>query len=131
MIPKCYKKSRVRKRRAKRDSGGLCIFIKDSLDSFFSLIEWENEDGFLFKISKNCMPTESLKDVCVIFTYLKPQSSTRNNLNNVDDSFDILSSKVQKLRENNEIIFFGDLNSRTSTLNETLDNNFGNFDPFF
>ena len=77
------------------------------------------------------MPTESLKDVCVIFTYLKPQSSTRNNLNNVDDSFDILSSKVQKLRENNEIIIFGDLNSRTSTLNETLDNNFGNFDPFF
>ena len=125
----CFKKARTRKRKAKRDSGGLCVFIKNKLLQFFTFVDWLNEDGLLFKIDKHCTSID--KDTFIIFTYLRPSDSSRNDLLNDKDSFDLLVEKVQELRVDNEIIIFGDLNSRTSTLSDIVVNDFGNFDPFF
>ena len=125
----CFMKARTRKRKAKRDSGGLCVFIKNNLLQFFTFVDWPNEDGLLFKIDK--LFTSIDRDIFIIFTYLRPSDSSRNDLLNDKDSFDLLVDKVQELRVDNEIIIIGDLNSRTSTLSDIVEKDFGNFDPLF
>ena len=60
------------------------------------------EDGLLFKIDK--LFTSIDRDTFIIFTYLRPSDSSRNDLLNDKDSFDLLVDKVQELRLDNEII---------------------------
>ena len=49
---KVYCKARSRKKKAKRDSGGLCVLIKNSINCYFEVLDWENEDGLIFKVDK-------------------------------------------------------------------------------
>lgn len=123
----CYKKARPRRKRAKRDSGGLCVFIKNSISNLFHFIEWNNEDGMLFKILNN--HTYSLKNIYMFFCYMRPDSSSRNDLISDFDVFDTLSNKVCDLRKDNEIIVIGDLNSRCGTLKDFIISIDSNFDP--
>ena len=111
---KVYCKARSRKKKAKRDSGGLCVLIKNSINCYFEVLDWENEDGLIFKVDKKNTLLES--DLYFVFTYIRPNASTRNDLSNENDPFDVLWQKVAELRNNNELIVIGDLNSRTSTL---------------
>ena len=50
---KCFKKYRKRHRRSKRNSGGVCIFIRESIFKGFENHKWEQEDSLIFKINKN------------------------------------------------------------------------------
>ena len=124
---KCYKKARQRRKRAKRDSGGICVFIKNYIVGLFEYIEWNNEDGILFKLSKDNVCTE--KDIYLIFYYMRPNSSTRNDLLSDIDVYDALTNKISDLRKNNEIIVIGDLNSRCGILEDYIYNIDSNFDP--
>ena len=125
---KVYCKARSRKKKAKRDSGGLCVLIKNSINCYFEVLDWENEDGLIFKVDKKNTLLES--DLYFVFTYIRPNASTRNDLSNENDPFDVLWQKVAELRNNNELIVIGDLNSRTSTLLDFISIDFSNFDPF-
>ena len=123
----CFKKARPRRKRAKRDSGGLCVFIKNSIANLFQYIEWNNEDGMLFKICNN--NTYLSKDIYLFFCYMRPDSSSRNDLISDIDVFDNLNNKICDLRNDNEIIVIGDLNSRCGTLKDFITNIDSNFDP--
>ena len=124
----CYLKARKRKKRAKRDSGGLCVFIKNEINRFFELVEWENEDCFIFKIDKNY--TNIGKDLYLFCCYMRPSTSTRNSFCDNLDVYDLLFNKITELRNENEIIIVGDLNSRCSTLQDYIVNDScSNFDP--
>ena len=46
---KCFKKHRKKSKKAKRNSGGLCVFIKNEIAEFFEECEWDFEDGFILK----------------------------------------------------------------------------------
>ena len=124
----CFTKARKRKKRAKRDSGGLCVFIKECISHLFDAIFWDYEDALIFKINR--VDSYLDKDLFFIFCYLRPCSSTsRNNLLHDLDDFDLLFTKVSELREENEIVIIGDLNSRCGTLNDFITNCDSNFDP--
>ena len=115
----CFKKTRKRKKRAKRDSGGLCIFVKNKLAHLFTNINWSYEDGIVLKIKNEFNPLQ--KHIYFIFTYMKPSSSSRNNLTNDLENYDLLYEKICELRKEGEIILIGDLNARTGNLNDLLD----------
>ena len=125
---KCYLKARKRKRRAKRDSGGLCLFVKNELCNFFQQIDCVNEDLLIFKISNAFSSLD--KDIFLFFCYMRPLNSTRNNICDDLDVYDVLYNKITELRNNNEIIVIGDLNSRCSTLSDLITSeSCSNFDP--
>ena len=103
----CYKKALKRRKRAKRDSGGICVLFKNSIANYFELIDWNNEDGMLFKLSKNNVCVG--KDIYFFYCYMRSENSTRNDLLNDIDVFDALTNKICDLRVNNEIVVIGDL----------------------
>ena len=90
-----FTKVRKKKRGAKRNSGGLCVFVKDIIADFFELIDWaNNEDGLILKI--NCSFTALNKDLYFLFVYMRPSSSTRNNLLQENDCIDLLHDKNRR-----------------------------------
>ena len=124
----CYTKARKRKKRAKRDSGGLCVLIKDCISHLFKPIFWDHEDSLIFKLEQ--VKSSFDKDLYIIFYYMRPLSSTtRDNLFEDLDSYDLLFNKISELRKENELIIIGDLNSRCGTLCDFMENVCSNFDP--
>ena len=124
----CFLKARTRKKRAKRDSGGLCIFIKNEISKFFELVEWDNEDCLILKVKSAC--TNIDKDLYLFFCYMRPSTSTRNSMHDDLDIFDLLFNKISEFRNDNEIILVGDFNSRCNTLSDLIiDDSSSNFDP--
>ena len=115
----CLVKSRRKRRNAKRDSGGICIIIKNDVLNYFENVDWSFEDGFILK--SKCPCTANGKFLYCIFVYLKPSNSSRNELVTDLDDFDVLSEKICELRANAELLVFGDLNARTSTLCDFYD----------
>ena len=120
-------KARKRKKRAKRDSGGLCVLVKNDIACLFENVFYDHEDFIIFKISQ--VNTSLEKDLFLIFSYMRPSSSTRNNLLDESDGYDMLLKKVSELRKDNELIIIGDLNSRCGILCDYISNVCSNFDP--
>ena len=60
---------------------------------------------------------------------MRPNTSTRNNLSEEQNDFDILNRKISELRKENEIILIGDLNARCGVLCDFIDNAYSNYDP--
>ena len=50
---KLFSKHRKKLARAKRDSGGICVYIRNTLESGVSEEEWNFEDGVCLKFDKN------------------------------------------------------------------------------
>ena len=90
----CFSKHRRKSKKAKRNSGGLCVFIKSSLLEHFEIIDWDFEDGIIFK-SKRTL-TACNKHLFLLFIYLRPSTSSRTELTNENDIFDILTFKVSE-----------------------------------
>ena len=86
------KKARKRKKNAKRDSGGLCVLVKNSIADFFEFVEWNNEDGMIVKVKSQ--HTSINKDLYFVFVYMRPSNSTRNDLTQQYDCFDLLYLKM-------------------------------------
>ena len=50
---KLFSKHRKKLARAKRDSGGICVYIRNTLESGVSEEDWNFEDGVCLKFDKN------------------------------------------------------------------------------
>ena len=108
-------KHRPRRRNAKRDSGGLCIFIKKEIRKGISVIDWEIfEDGVILKLDKSFFGFE--QDMFLLCIYILPENSSRNSIITDVDSYEKLIDKISELSSLGEIVIMGDLNSRTSNL---------------
>ena len=47
-------KHRVRKKHARRDSGGVCIFLKSRIAKGITVVDWNDfEDGIILKLEKD------------------------------------------------------------------------------
>ena len=115
----CFVKSRSKRKRAKRNSGGICLLVKNNLMNYFDFVQWSYEDGFILQSKYPC--TANGKLLCCMFVYLKPSNSSRNKLVTELEDFDVLSEKLCELRANAELLVLGDLNARTSTLADIYD----------
>ena len=72
----CFTKARRKRRGARRNSGGLCIFIRNEFVNLFHVEDWNFEDGFILKSKYPCFPCN--KYLFFMFVYLKPSTSSRN-----------------------------------------------------
>ena len=105
-------KHRKKLQRAKRYSGGLCIFVKKNISKGVAEICWENfEDGTVLKLDKTFFGFE--EDLFLICTYMKPKSSSRRKVDPDSEPYDKLLDKIAELSPLGEIMLMGDLNSRT------------------
>lgn len=110
-------KIRKKKKNSRRSSGGLEVYFKESCINGVKLEEWaNNEDGLTFKFEKDFFGWE--KDLCLFFVYLKPQGSSRQDLDNENDCFETLLNQMAKVNDNCNILIAGDLNSRISDRQE-------------
>ena len=111
-------KMRKLKKRAKRSSGGLEVYIKENLLKGITVLKWEFEDGLSFKFDCDFFGWE--KPLFLFFTYFKPQNSTRSDLDNDDDCFNILLNQISKVVDNGTVLVTADLNSRVSNIQECI-----------
>ena len=112
-------KHRKRRKRARRDSGGLVCFFKKNIWKGITCCTWSYEDGLLFKLDKIFFGFEN--DIYLICPYMRPSTSTRNVLETGNDSYEILTDKIAELSNLGDIIMMGDLNSRTGDLQDFYD----------
>ncbi len=115
-------KHRRRRKKAKRDSGGLCVFVKKEIEKGIKCLNWDEfEDGLVIKLDKNLFGLE--EDIFLVCVYIKPQRSSRNDINTDIESFEKVTDKIAELSSLGQVILMGDLNSRTSSFTDfPLDN---------
>ena len=118
----CFLKPRKKRKRAKRDSGGLCILVRNNLIKHLEKVDWNFEDGFILKSKYPCRTNDKL--LYFVFIYLKPATSSRNELVDDLDDFDKFSEKIAELKLHGEIIIIGDMNARTGQLLDIYDTSF-------
>ena len=75
---KCFKKIRKMKRRAKRPSGGLICYIKESLFKGVETVNFDFEDGMCLRLKGNFFGWDS--DLYILHVYLRGENSSRNDL---------------------------------------------------
>ena len=107
-------KCRKRLKKARRDSGGIAVYYRKNLSSGVKEINWDFEDGVIFKLCKDFFNLQN--DIYVLIPYMRPVNSSRCNVDTGIDIFDILSNKLAELTDLGDIILMGDFNARTGTL---------------
>ncbi len=92
--------------KAKKDSGGLCIFVKNEISHCVERLQSASDDILWLKINKH---------IYICCTYLSPEKSsyTKRQTTNILDFLDI---DIHKYKKMGKIVLCGDLNARTSTL---------------
>ena len=106
----CVTKCRRRRKRAKRDSGGLCVFIKKNIWAGITEIDWDFEDGLLFLLKSTFFSFK--EDLYLVCPYVRPSTSSRNIVENGPDVFDRICDKLADIHVNGQIVLMGDLNAR-------------------
>jgi len=109
---------RRKNKRAKRDSGGIIIFIKRTLSEHFTVIQQQDEDIVWLKINKNISNYTS--DIYMCCTYISPRSSCRY-VGEDTSKLEILHNDVIKYKCIGHVIILGDLNCRTGTVSDLAD----------
>ena len=105
-----YRKERVRRARATRDSGGLVCYIKEFLAKGVQEINWENENGMCLKFDKNVFGWK--EDIYFVCVYMTDNKSTREDLNNGMNCYDLLLEQVANVSDLGACIVMGDFNAR-------------------
>ena len=109
-------KTRKLKKKAKRSSGGLEVYIRENLIKGVSVLNWDFEDGLNLKFDSDFFGWEQA--LFLFFAYFKPKNSSRADLDNDNNCFNILMNQIAKVDEGGKILISGDLNSRISNLQE-------------
>ncbi|KAH3863689.1 hypothetical protein DPMN_026679 [Dreissena polymorpha] len=100
----------------KRGSGGVAVFIKDSLCKYFKRVYEHLTECIVVNVS--CDLTGYSNELFMIFSYISPERSVIYDEDN-DDGLDILRQKLLLIRSDFSsalILLAGDLNARTGDL---------------
>ena len=130
---KPFFKNRKRKKAAKRDSGGLCVYFREGVKEGVEEIFWDFEDGMLFRLDKGFFGWE--KDAFLMCVYMRSNLSTRENINDGLGCYDRIAEKMTEIPEGSMFYAMGDFNARVGEREECfIDNveleNFGS-EEFF
>ena len=96
-----------------RRSGGLGIFVKDSILPYIDLIEIDCEYLMLIKISSSTSTTD--RDICIAFAYLPPEGSDYSDNDSFSEIETVLLPYIDSCKH---FYIMGDLNARTGTTPE-------------
>ena len=113
------------KRSSKRNSGGICIYVRDKFVSEDSLFFSCNDDILWLKLSADKLKID--KDLYIGLCYVLSDDSTRQSM--VDDNIfdrliDSLINVENNCEDNGYFVLAGDCNARTSSLPDfVLDDN--------
>lgn len=103
------------KRKSKRNSGGIILYIRDKFVSADTLVCTSHDDFLWIKISKTVLAMDS--DLYVCLCYVTPDDSSRQSLNETN-IFDRLLESVVSIDSKSEnisnLLICGDFNGRTS-----------------
>ena len=99
-------KHRKRKKSGKRDSGGLCVYFKPEVIKGVTNLEWDFEDGLDFKLDKIFFGWE--KDAYLFCIYMRDSNSTRENINDGLNCYDLVMEQLAKVPEDADIFSMGD-----------------------
>ena len=114
-----------KKRNAKRDSGGIALYVKSSLERHCVLVKKENDDIIWLKIDKSVL--NLTYDLYLCLCYVIPTGSSREALTEIS-VLERISDYIVEISNSTEncyhVLICGDMNSRTGTENDfvTLDN---------
>ena len=115
---KCFSKHRKRKRRAKRDSGGVVVYFRDEVASGVYEEEWDCEDAMCFRLDRRVFGWK--KDMFLLCVYMRPNSSTREGMNVNMNCYDLLEEQLARVSERGSVIVMGDMNGRTGEKQECV-----------
>jgi exonuclease III len=105
-----YRKDRPRYKSARRNFGGIAIFIKDGIRKGVRHIESKNENYHWIRLMKDFFSFEN--DVYMCVCHIPPHNSTYT-LRNGDTVLEEISSDVTKFSQIGHVVICGDLNART------------------
>ena len=109
---------RRKKKNAKRDSGGIMVFIKKRLSKNIEIVENNVED--ILWLKANCQNSQNTVDIYFCCTYISPKSFCRYQLEDVS-KLDTLHNNVIKFKNKGHVIILGDINCRTGTEDDFID----------
>ena len=113
--------SQCRRQKVLRKSGGIGVFVKDSISQYIILIDSESDYIMWFKLSKAFFKAE--EDLIFGVVYLPPTDSRFNN----PDELELFETEITNMSILHKYIFLvGNFNSRTQTQQEFIDS-----DDFF
>ncbi len=103
----------LKKKKAKRDSGGLIVYVRDSIAQGIECILRENDEMLWLKLDKQFFGLN--QDALICLCYAVPSNSTRQDMIEMD-VFDKLQMRIAEFEseENNNYLIVGDFNARTS-----------------
>ena len=111
------------RKKAKRDSGGMIVYIRNELDCKVKMLKTEKYDIMWFLFDKNLFSTEH--DVILCFCYNLPESSLHRNLNG-DDTMNKMRNGMAYYKsvygDDCKFYIVGDLNARTGNLFDYIEN---------
>ena len=117
-FPRPYKHTR-----AKRDSGGLLVFIKNEKIQGVHIIESLCDHFVILQCKQSYFGFD--KEMYIIFTYIVPEDTTYICACN-NDVVGCLENTVAKYIDRGMLVVCGDLNARTGTKKDTLELIHGN-----
>ena len=115
---KCYQACR-KKKKFGRKHGGIAVFIHNSILRGVSKVGTQGSDSVILKLDKNYFKLD--RDTYLLFVYCCPANSsyvTRTGL----DTFSDLEQKLANLDNDSEKIILGDLNARTGSKLDYIEN---------
>ena len=111
-------KHRVKKINAKRESGGLVCYFKNNIIDGISEVDFDFEDGLSLKMCKEFFGWEN--DLYLIFTYMRPCDSSRDDIDIDIDKFELLERQIARLSVLGDVMCMGDYNARVAQRSECL-----------
>ena len=107
-----FSKHRVKKARAARESGGICVYIHSKFERGFKEENWDFEDGLCIRMDGTFFGWD--KDIYLLCVYMRATNSSREDLIDDVNCYDILEDKLVELRSNGHpVLLCGDMNART------------------
>ncbi len=116
--PFCLSRS-SRHRNSNRDSGGIAVLIKNDILKYIQRQPSSNENSMWFKLSKSLCGIN--KDIYIGAIYIPPEHSS-SNVNNIQDSWDVIEKEISFFQNKGPVLLCGDFNSRNGLMQDYIPN---------
>ena len=92
-------------------SGGICVYVHESISRGVSKVNTAGSESILVKLNKDFFSFD--RDVVVAFTYCVPYGSSYQTRTQFDP-FDDFEEKLSHVKNEYDLVCFGDYNARTA-----------------
>ena len=103
--------NRKKSPRARKFSGGIALFIKQSLRKGIKILPINHTEYIWIKLDKNYFNFDN--NIYIAFTYISPLSSSFSGKN--DDIYELLENDISQFSSDGHCMLLGDFNAKTNT----------------